>query len=123
MSQTHLFPSNQAFEKHDMKIFYKRKNMHSSCPICLDDFTCTGPLITRMRSIIRHCTHTFHSKYLIDWLEEHATCLMCRAKLFPTMVLVGRRMCEVPRADGQGSEILTFEEVWELGKDLDKGGE
>jgi hypothetical protein len=43
--------------------------------------------------------------------------------LFPIMVLVDRRMCEVPRADGQGSEILTFEEVWELGKDLDEGGE
>jgi hypothetical protein len=50
MSQTQLFPSEKAFEKHGMKISYKRKNMHGSCPICLEDFTCTTP----------HYSHALH---------------------------------------------------------------
>jgi hypothetical protein len=36
---------------------------------------------------------------------------------------VWRVRCEVARADGLGTDLLTCDEVWELGKDLDEEGE
>jgi hypothetical protein len=123
MPRTSVFPSYNAFLASGKIPSTRRKGMHGSCPICLEDFICTGPIKGRMRVTIRHCKHTFHSGCLYKWFEEHSTCPMCRAKLFPKKVKVWRRMCEVARVDGLGSEILTCDEVWELGKDLDEQGE
>jgi hypothetical protein len=96
--------------------------MHGSCPIYLEDFTCTGLVVTRMRSTIRPCNHTLHSKCLIVWLQEYARCPISKVKLFPIMVLVNWVMCERRHANGEGFEILTIEEVWEQGQDLDEKG-
>jgi E3 ubiquitin-protein ligase ATL6/9/15/31/42/55 len=83
MPPTPVFPSYNAFLRFGETASTKRRGMHGSCPICLSDFTCTGPVKDRIRVTIRYCKHTFHSGCLATWLQEYATCPMCRAKLFP----------------------------------------
>lgn len=47
-----------------------------ACPICLD------PLVSTTTSLITLvCSHTFHSKCIIEWKDQQATCPMCRATI------------------------------------------
>ncbi|KAI5058291.1 hypothetical protein GOP47_0026461 [Adiantum capillus-veneris] len=48
---------------------------HDDCPVCLDSFV-GGQTIFNLP-----CQHTFHSKCIVPWLQNHSDCPSCRAQI------------------------------------------
>lgn len=47
-----------------------------SCPICLGGYK-KGDML----SASKHCPHMFHKECILQWLEKHAECPLCRVKM------------------------------------------
>ena len=71
------------------EVFYPKE---SSCPVCLGDFqqcdavsSCCDP--NKHRSPLSHqkypCTHMFHERCLVLWLQKHSNCPCCRHEILP----------------------------------------
>ncbi|ELU02315.1 hypothetical protein CAPTEDRAFT_179695 [Capitella teleta] len=53
----------------------RRKSQAETCPVCLDDFSPKDKLA------VCECTHIFHTKCLILWLNQSPTCPLCKSNL------------------------------------------
>jgi hypothetical protein len=47
-----------------------------ACPICLGGYK-KGDML----SASKHCPHMFHKECILEWLEKHAECPLCRVKM------------------------------------------
>jgi hypothetical protein len=47
-----------------------------ACPICLGGYK-KGDML----SASKHCPHMFHKECILEWLEQHAECPLCRVKM------------------------------------------
>ena len=47
--------------------------VNTSCPISLETFNDND-----MVTVIRHCGHTFHTEYLMNWFRTNCRCPVCR---------------------------------------------
>uniref|UniRef100_X2B9Q0 RING-type domain-containing protein n=1 Tax=Capitella teleta TaxID=283909 RepID=X2B9Q0_CAPTE len=50
---------------------YSTNDSFQTCPVCLDDFSPKDKLA------VCECTHIFHTKCLILWLNQSPTCPLC----------------------------------------------
>eukprot|EP00253_Pinus_taeda_P004785 PITA_04785 len=49
--------------------------LHTSCPICLDEF------VVKQQLLRLPCNHKFHLDCLMPWIKSHALCPICRFDL------------------------------------------
>ena len=45
------------------------------CSICIE------PFVPRQLSLTLHCNHKFHTKCILDWLNQELSCPMCRTPI------------------------------------------
>ena len=76
---------------------------HDDCAVCLERFR-TGQLLVHLP-----CHHRFHPDCLSPWLETHAQCPYCRAK-------VKEEMMDESRASGPSNDdLITWMETLNAG--------
>ncbi|KAK7110225.1 hypothetical protein V1264_014139 [Littorina saxatilis] len=54
---------------------HSKKMKNDVCPVCLEEFQRSEKLA------VCPCRHGFHTKCLQQWLDQHNTCPMCKARV------------------------------------------
>ncbi|XP_057871512.2 probable E3 ubiquitin-protein ligase RHY1A [Cryptomeria japonica] len=67
--------ANKDSGKYSWKSLNVKNSQQGECPVCLEPF--------QMDHVLIHlpCTHKFHSKCLIPWLNSHCHCPCCRTEI------------------------------------------
>jgi hypothetical protein len=70
-----IYPTQSQIESATRRVVYCdiARPVNTSCPISMDDFNDTD-----MVTVIRHCGHTFHTEYLMNWFSTNCRCPVCR---------------------------------------------
>ena len=70
-----IYPTQSQIEYATRRVVYCdiARPVNTSCPISMDEFNDND-----MVTVIRHCGHTFHTEYLMNWFRTNCRCPVCR---------------------------------------------
>lgn len=70
-----IYPTQSQIENATRRVVYCdiARPVNTSCPISMEDFNDNDTV-----TVIRHCGHTFHTEYLMNWFRTNCRCPVCR---------------------------------------------
>ncbi|KAL3120991.1 hypothetical protein niasHT_009642 [Heterodera trifolii] len=115
VASTPPHPQEIQFTIHEFQVSRNGVWAELECTICLGEIEKETPV--KLLAILEPCKHIFHNECISEWLKNHNTCPICRAKAKISVPSLNEVIIDVP-LDGQneGNTVGTRPDGVELNR-------